>query len=120
MLQWATALQRDCQSAALPLLCHPISMCLTRLLQMQLHGGRLRHVTRGRQQLALSPQAAEARAGVGDWIAGSECRDAEPDSGTCSCTPRAVILTTMLGGNWCQCPVEALKVVIDKTRSALL
>ena len=52
------------------------------LMQMQLHSSRLRHVTRGRQQLALSPQAAEALAGFGDWMRGSECRFAVGESGT--------------------------------------
>lgn len=33
------------------------------------------------QLLALSPQAAEARAGFGDWMRGSECRDAEQRQG---------------------------------------
>lgn len=52
------------------------------LMQMQLHGSRLRHVTRGRQQLALSPQAAEALAGFGDWMRGPECRFMVGESGT--------------------------------------
>ena len=43
------------------------------------------------QQLALSPHAAEARAAFGDWIRGSECRDAEAESGN----PCAAILTIM-------------------------
>ena len=31
--------------------------------------------------LALSPQAAEARATAGDWTRGSECQDAEESQG---------------------------------------
>ena len=56
-------------------------MHLMHLMQMQLHSSRLRHVTRGRQQLALSPQAAEALAGFGDWMRGPECRLAVRESG---------------------------------------
>jgi hypothetical protein len=33
------------------------------------------------QLLALSPHPAEARAGFGDWMRGSECRDAEQRQG---------------------------------------
>lgn len=53
--------------------CAVQSCCLTYLLQMQLHGSRLRHVTRGRQQLARPPQPTEALAEFGDWMATSEC-----------------------------------------------